>query len=72
VVVFSGTRIEGLSERAELLLLGPDFLRILSAERPDVASNFLRMESVVLAVRLAAADDTAKCALSMTGLRRPV
>lgn len=60
--------MEALSDGTEVLLIGAEFLRALSAERPDVASNFFRMESVVLAFRLIAADSAAKCSLSVAGL----
>ncbi len=63
-------RIEALSERVDLLLLSPQFLKALSLERPDVGSNLLRSESVVLAYRLVSADSLARCAMSLTGLDR--
>jgi hypothetical protein len=57
--------VEALSETAELLLFGSQFARILSAERPDVASNFYRVQSVVLANRLQAANPLVKCSISL-------
>jgi CRP-like cAMP-binding protein len=59
-------RVVVLSETAVVLSVSWTFLHVLSAARPDVASNFFRLESATVAERLLALDPLAAAAIALT------
>ena len=59
-------RVVVLSETAHVLSVSWTFLNLLSATRPDVASNFFRLTGATLAERLLALDPLAATALALT------
>ncbi len=58
-------RVVALSETAVVLSVSWTFLHVLSAARPDVASNLFRLTSATLAERLLALDPLAAAAVAL-------